>query len=387
MDKKINQKNAYDICIYSHFDNDNAVQEYVLEAIKRINDDGFGVIFVTTSKKINDEDIEKIKKYCLSIIIRENIGYDFGSYKAGFEYVVNSNIKYSKILFTNDSVYGPFCSLKKQIELLKKYDIVGVTDSFDTHYHLQSYFLLFGEIASNSKEFRSFWDSVEYIPNDNSNFKNLIIQKYEIGGSQSFISKGFKLGASNDSISMFNKLNKIQIEKMQNAKINNGSRINFYQFRENMTHFYWDLLLMEKCPYIKRELIARNPLNIDISKWPNLINELTSYPLELIVSALMEYTKSTDFAFTTQKININEMSKDGTIILTPQPLLAKYIKNLPRSKVFHFDEEFYLEKNIDVKNAVMLQLCNGAIDHFISSGHYENRQINFSSTKIKKHDR
>ena len=63
-------------------------------------------IFVINGYNI-DESIIFPELINITIIRRENLGYDFGAYNAGLEYIENNNKKYDYYFFMNSGVIGP----------------------------------------------------------------------------------------------------------------------------------------------------------------------------------------------------------------------------------------------------------------------------------------
>ena len=74
------------ICIFAHFNKNNSLEDYVIDylnAIKKLVDE---VIFVSASKINKDKKIT-LNKIVSKIIIKENEGYDFGSWKEGLFFI------------------------------------------------------------------------------------------------------------------------------------------------------------------------------------------------------------------------------------------------------------------------------------------------------------
>lgn len=253
------------ICVFSHYDKNAIIQEYVVFYLKSIFEAGCNIIFVTTSP-IDSVNQEKILEFSDHIIIRENIGLDFCSYKIGIESISDFD-QYEKLILANDSVYGPFYPISELINFGEKdsLDIWGATDSYELSYHIQSYFLVFSQKAKASKKFDLFWRNVK-----SRRFKWSLIYEYEVGGSQYFLKNGFKLGAlcSYDFISRDIAINKI-LEKMP-----------------NMTLSIWDHLIREnRYPFIKRMLLTINPYNVN-NKWMLVVQENTNYNPDLILKSI-----------------------------------------------------------------------------------------------------
>jgi rhamnosyltransferase len=61
--------------------------------------------------------------------------------------------------------------------------------------------------------------------------------------------------------------------------------------RVNVSHFHWkELLLEERMPFLKIELLRDNPMNIDIADYQQVINDVSNYDCDLIRNHLARIT-------------------------------------------------------------------------------------------------
>lgn len=253
------------LCIFSHFDPHNIIDPYVVYYLNELAKCDCDIIFVSTCMNLSEIEIEKINTLCKTIIIKKNRGLDFGSYKHGLTSEKNLD-KYEKIIFTNDSIYGPFFNLNNIISHGEKHklDMWGATDSYMIKYHIQSYFIVFKRSLFLQPLFKKFWNNVY-----NLGLKNNIIMRYEIGMSQYFLNQGFKLGAYCSCPILENNIN------------------------HDPSHHSWDKLISDgQYPFIKRMLIRDNPHQVKIHHWQELINRASQFDIDLITKHL-ERTSST----------------------------------------------------------------------------------------------
>lgn len=173
-------------CVFAHYDKDNIVDDYVYYYLSHLSGLAEKVVFVTVSA-ISDDHIDGLEKMGIEVIVRDNKGYDFFSYKLGLEKLLEDN--FDEIILCNDSVYGPFFHLKDLFESMGSLDcdFWGITDSNQIEYHVQSYFLVFKKAVAKSSVFIDFWESLKVIDN-----KREIINAYEVGLSKKLICAGFK---------------------------------------------------------------------------------------------------------------------------------------------------------------------------------------------------
>ena len=373
-------------CVYSHFDKNDIVESYVIDALKKIKDCGFRIIFVSTSRLINEEDLIKLKKSASVILNRENIGYDFGSYKSGIQFLFKNQIVPKQLLITNDSVFGPFFDLNPIIKESRNSDVFGMTDSVESAYHLQSYFIIYNSKVLNSDHFKNFWNSIKLIDSNTPNFKKIIIEEYEVGGTQFFIKNGFKVRAAFGIDKIIKKKLALFLSQVETSKTTAGIEIDKVLIGYNPTHNYWEDLIEMGFPYIKRELLTINPTNMPIENWPRIIENSKSYSSELIIEALINHTGNKDFIYTSHSIHqiAEKMDEEGFVELGLIPQFKKSLKfyQIPKSKKFIFDAQFYLSANLDVKAAIDKGEKINPIKHFLLYGRAENRPFKLQPVKI-----
>jgi len=262
--------NKEKLCLFAHFDNKNEIAEYVIDSVKKISDLGFNIIFTTTSEKIADSELKKISKYCSKIIIKENIGYDFGSWTKGFEAVEDIN-KYQELMLINDSFYGPLFDLAKVMaEMSSKYDMWGINDTYEQKYHIQSFFMVFNRKIIESGLLTEFFRSFTPIFN-----KYDLVKTCEVGLSQLVLDIDLKIGA----YCQYDKI--LKLIKTKYPKYPHMHQV--IKKYVNPTHFFWKILIEDfNCPILKIELLKKNPSQIyDVDTWLTVV-EKTGYPVELI---------------------------------------------------------------------------------------------------------
>ena len=70
--------------VFVHYDKDNLIDDYVYFYLKELQKVSDYIVFVTVVK-LSINDINKLNTICNDVILRENVGYDFMSYKVGLE--------------------------------------------------------------------------------------------------------------------------------------------------------------------------------------------------------------------------------------------------------------------------------------------------------------
>lgn len=250
------------LCIFVNFDKKSKLHKYVINYLIDLREN-FDIIFVSTSEQLGEDHkaIEKLKSITKKIIIRENEGYDFGSWRLGLESIKDEIHNYENLLLCNDSVYGPIYKTNEMLDFFKKsdLDIMGATSSFEVQYHIQSFFVLYNRKTFLSKTFERLWNSIRHHKD-----KWEIVNNYEIGFSQTFINLGYKVGAY--------------------CSAENYPLV-------NIAHVFWkDLIKKNRFPFIKIELLRDNPTGVDISDWREVIKKNSNYDINLIDAHLNSST-------------------------------------------------------------------------------------------------
>ena len=253
------QKHTGKLCVFSHFDKHGLIDDCVVYYLHGLAAIGCDIVFVTTANDIQPEEVEKINHICAQVIIKENVGYDFGAWRTGLMENMGFIENYEHLILCNDSVYAPLDDFSSVFMRMndKKLDAWSITDSFEVAYHMQSYFLVFSKRTFTDAAFYDFWNNYLVYKE-----KRNIIEKYEIGLSKLLVKKGFSIGA-------YCETGKITTKK------------------ENISHVHWRECFVDRgCPTLKVELLRDNPLQIDIEDVEEMLCKNSSYPYVLIKNHL-----------------------------------------------------------------------------------------------------
>lgn len=273
------------LAVFVHYDKYGILDPYVefyLEKLKEVVDD---IVFITTSI-LDEPSLHKVKNLCDKVISRENVGYDFMSYKIGLSAYELSN--YDEVLICNDSVYGPFCPLDVLMKKMAREscDYWGITESFQFAHHLQSYFLVFKKKALLSNVFRSFWDNVKVIES-----KADLILEYEIGLSQQFSAAGLVQGVAVHIEDERKEARKKMVSFLLQGNYKKAR--NVYKrcrdggdFACNTSLLFWDVLISKySMPFLKVAVLTHNAFGCKkVNLLCKIIRRIGQYPCELIQS-------------------------------------------------------------------------------------------------------
>ncbi len=276
------------LVLFMHYDAAGAVRPQILAYISELAASGRAIVFVTNSGKLNPIATQSLRKLCASIVIRRNVGYDFGAWRDTLDHLGLPRAETEEIIFANDSVFGPLHPLNT---ILDKFDysvadIWGLTESWQTRYHLQSFFMAFGPKALHAEAFKKFWRSVRPVP-----AKTYIIKIYEIGVTQTMLKGGLHCAALWPYETLVNQVTQEEFDRVTLADESEASRadpilmtrrLQILRIRDavarrialNPTADLWRQLLISGFPFIKRELLRYNPSHVqDVGDWVAVVRE------------------------------------------------------------------------------------------------------------------
>jgi lipopolysaccharide biosynthesis protein len=156
----------------------------LVEEMAKLTD---SVVFISTN--INAVEATQLKKNAI-VIQRENIGYDFWSYKLGIEHLGDLS-QFERIVVCNTSFIAldPSFLVKSFTGPVEEIGLLGLSRNGDMGDHIQSYWISFeGTQLLNSPEFFGWWSSLMPLNDRADN-----INKYEVGLSSYFSKHGYSL--------------------------------------------------------------------------------------------------------------------------------------------------------------------------------------------------
>lgn len=261
------------LCLFAHFDRDGVIDEYVVRYLHALDELGCETVFVSTAEGLDEADISRILPFCTTFIVKQNIGYDFASWRTGLE-AAGDISGYERVVVANDSVYGPLRDLRTIFADMgsRKLAFWGITDSLRYGRHLQSYFLVFERTVVQSPIFRDFWRKLPDYRN-----KHVVIIQCEVGLSRALAAAGFSFAA-------YCPFDVVQESLRAGAK---GLAAKFLGMRVSPTHKGWRALMRAGCPFLKVQLLRDNPLKVpDVGDWQAVLAELADYDSKLIARHL-----------------------------------------------------------------------------------------------------
>jgi hypothetical protein len=274
------------VAIFCHFDQSGGLRDHVLHYLKSLGAAGLSVVFVTNSGRLQPAALERLKLLCAVVLIRRNIGYDFGAWRDAIDQLGLPRSNTEMLLLLNDSVYGPLHGIEDALARVdfSRADFWGLTESWQTRYHLQSFFLAVAPCVMVSPAWRQFWLSVRPVPS-----KHWVIEHYEIGFSQMLLRAGFRcravwpyaeLVSHVDPSLLIKRRGKdgpISTDPLLDLRREHAHRIRraaAARIPLNPTSDLWRQLLRAGFPFVKRELLRDNPTRVlDVADWRSVLEQ------------------------------------------------------------------------------------------------------------------
>jgi len=186
--------------VFAHYDRDGLFDPYVVDALHAFRRCMDHVTVVSTSAQhLPAALVPLVDRF----IARQNVGYDFCSWRAGLA-ALEPTEQFDEIICANDSVYGPLFDLAAALSdaRVADADLWGMCLSEQgtkrrgkiSCPHIQSWFFGMRRPLIASQAFGDFWRSVVPLAN-----KDDLIDRYEIGMTEHFATAGFRVAALYDA--------------------------------------------------------------------------------------------------------------------------------------------------------------------------------------------
>ena len=257
----------------------------VRHLIGALKEQGIAVVAVDTSPDEPGETFGADK-----LLWRTNVGWDFASWFTAIERQRTQIDGAERLYLVNDSCVGPFGGLGTILNRgwSSGSDVWSLTDSWEHGYHMQSYFMAFGPNALRSGVLTAFAEQYEYPV-----VKRDIVHKGEVALTRFLRAEGCSVGAVFPFADLVTKfLDDFEDELAQRMAERQvlavraldpafippdveGIIKTFEKIRAgrplNATHSFWRQLLNDGFPFLKRELVVRDPATVcdlgGVGKW------------------------------------------------------------------------------------------------------------------------
>jgi hypothetical protein len=130
------------VAIVAAFSTVDLINECQKSLMKYLYKEGYYVVLaLALPEELIQHEPLNFAGLCHTLLVRRNVGYDFGSWAHAWLLWGQSFKTASEVLFVNDSIVGPLMPSTFQAEFdALDFDLCGVTESFQRTWHVQSYF-------------------------------------------------------------------------------------------------------------------------------------------------------------------------------------------------------------------------------------------------------
>lgn len=224
------------------------------------------IVFVSTG--IKPDQADRLTPFA-KVIVRENIGYDFWSYKLGIEALGERSGLDRLVLFNSSFVtLSPHQLCSAFLKPVSGPALRGLTASAEQSRHAQSYFVAFEDAKLICSEgFDRWWQQMTPISD-----RQTVIERYELGMSDYFAKLGlpiqgaFELSPSDRLLALCRAIDsgflRIQIPATPSPSMRFQLDLTVAD-RLNPTHFLWDKL-WQSFGIAKLELLRTNPFRLNL---------------------------------------------------------------------------------------------------------------------------
>ena len=248
--------------VIAHYHAEGRLPRHLLALVRTLSARVDRIVFVSTG--LSDAAMAELEPLA-TVIRRENIGYDFWSYKLGID-ALGDRSGLQRLLLVNSSFIGvdPERLFNAMLTPSEGPALRGLSLSQDLGLHLQSYCLAFeGRELIASARFSDWWQAMTPISD-----REQVIARYELGMSRWFAEAGVPLQAAyvpdrNDLlVALCRAIGNVPFNTSTFLGADHDSdrvQLDLKQARKlNPTHFLWDRLYA-RFGILKIELLRDNP--------------------------------------------------------------------------------------------------------------------------------
>jgi len=269
--------------LLAHYDRDGIIDPYVIVAAKEYRRFADTLALISVSTRVLPTELHGVVDY---FIPRDNVGYDFGSWRAGLE-TIGTLSDFDEIICVNDSVYGPLFDPAPAITSPqhRDADFWGMTISAQIEPHVQSWFFAMRPRVIQSETFRQFWAaSAGDLPKDD------IIKQREIGFSAALRDAEYRIAGVYDGrdsplpSAAEKKKQWSWLSPLRTRRYCRKTRARKAPF--NPSELFYDRLWESGVPFLKRRVFTTNFYGLSLPLVKAELRQLSPHWAELIVNHL-----------------------------------------------------------------------------------------------------
>lgn len=181
------------ICLLAGYDKKNMLQDYVLYLARKLSK--ISDVYYFADGNFAPRELDKILPYTQYAASYPHRTYDFGSWQCLISHIGWQKIMtYDEMIICNDSIYGPMSNMEDIFDYmdLRGYDFWGLTENYNSNYHLDSYFMVFKNDILRHPKFHEFWANI--MPSSNRKVYESVLTPFltELGFTGNSYIKNYK---------------------------------------------------------------------------------------------------------------------------------------------------------------------------------------------------
>jgi glycosyltransferase involved in cell wall biosynthesis len=235
MAKHFVDRSSDEVAVFVTHSPDGVLKPHVMPYMEALRDNGIEILLVVIADRpvrLSQAQLDTVA----AAMVRENVGYDFAAWAHALR--LHPDVYKSQILyFINDSMFGPNHpdTFRTMLERLRKSDadFVGLTESHESGWHIQSFFMAMKRSLLSSFAIQNFFGNMVNLPG-----KQAVIDNFETKLATLVEANGFK------TESLFSSPHPM-----------------------NATMFAWRELIDAGFPFVKTLLFRQKSHLFDINNW------------------------------------------------------------------------------------------------------------------------
>jgi hypothetical protein len=148
-------------CVYA-VRQTNQVSKNLVSCLICLRRAGYDTVLINNGR-LSDKLVDAYLPYCHTVILKPCGGRDFGGYKWGTQFLASlgKNTRIDQVIYCNDSIFIRPTAFEQLLNRIKQldHDYIGITETFEIHHHVQSWFFAISARIYHSPFYKAFWDS------------------------------------------------------------------------------------------------------------------------------------------------------------------------------------------------------------------------------------
>ncbi len=277
------------VAVFVQFSPDGTITEMVCQQVATYRALGFAVMLVSNSPAFPETAWQAARRVASLVVHRRNGGLDFGAWKDLMPMALARWSAAEEVLLVNDSVLGPIRPLAPIVDAMRAEGsgVFGLLESLQGGPHLQSWFTL----VRGRPAITDLALFLEQLRLSRSKWK--IVQRGELSLARAMRAAGHRVAAWHRYDDLLGIALADPVERAYLARALPAWLAGVDPARErailtdrplNPAHHLWRVLSGPAgCPFIKTELVRRNPGRLpDVEDWPDLVPPDSPCPVPML---------------------------------------------------------------------------------------------------------